>query len=63
MENVAVERHLPHIGPGVGYTGLGPPPVGGRQLVLRDHHMKMDIPLAARHYRSSSQPFQRPSAP
>ena len=59
MENVAVERHLPHIGPGVGDTGLGHPHMDGGQLVLRDHHMKMDIPLAARHYRSSSRPFRR----
>ena len=59
MENVAVECHLPYIGLGVGDTGLGHPRMDGGQLVLRDHHMKMDVPLAVRHYRSSSRPFRR----
>ena len=43
MENVAVERHLPHIGPGVGDPSLGHPRMDGGQFVLCNHYMKMDI--------------------
>lgn len=59
MENVAVERHLPHIGPGVGDTDLVHLRMDGGQIVLRNHYIKMDIPLAAQHYRSSSRLFRR----
>lgn len=38
MENVAVERHLPHIGPGVGDPSLGHPRMDGGQFVLCNHY-------------------------
>lgn len=53
MENIAVQGHLPHIGPGVGNARLGHAPLYLGQLVSRDHHMKVPVTLAPGRQRSS----------
>ena len=53
MENIAVQGHLPDIGPGVGNARLGHAPLYLGQLVSRDHHMKVPVTLAPGRQRSS----------
>lgn len=54
MKDIAIQGHLPHIGPGVGNTRLGHAPLYLGQLVLCDHHMKVSVTLAPGRQRSSS---------
>ena len=42
MEDIAVERHFPHIGSHVGDPGLGHAVSDQRLFLRRHHHMKMD---------------------
>ena len=53
MEDIAVQGHFPHIGPGVANARFGHAPLYLGQLVRRDHHMKVPVPLAPGRQRSS----------
>ena len=53
MEDIAVQGHLPHIGPGVGNAGLGHAPVYLGQLVRRHHHVQVPVPFPPCRQRSS----------
>ena len=53
MEDIAIQGHLPHIGPGVGNARLGHALLYLCQLVCRHHHMKVPVTLAPGRQRSS----------
>ena len=54
MEHIAVQSHLPHIGPHVADARLGHPCPNQRQLLLGHHHMKVDRAAAFLRHRAIS---------